>query len=101
MTTPNNGRNRWLKPAAVAPRPAAAILAGHPQSGCRPRCRMHGCAPGSGGPPGERNGMFRHGRYTRRTKELGALMRKLARDGEAMVARVMDAHGLKPPVTLR
>jgi len=28
-------------------------------------------------------------------------MRKLARDGEAMVARVMDAHGLKPPVTLR
>jgi len=45
--------------------------------------------------------MFRHGRYTRRTKELGALMRKLARDGEAMVARVMDAHGLKPPVALR
>ena len=28
--------------------------------GGRPRCRMHGCAPGAGGPEGERNGNYRH-----------------------------------------
>src|SRR5215813_9218833 len=39
------------------------------------RCRMHGGL--SGGPTGSRNGAYKHGRYTKRTKELGALMRKL------------------------
>src|SRR6267378_4224157 len=28
------------------------------------RCRMHGGAPGSGGPKGPRNGNYKHGRYT-------------------------------------
>src|SRR5262245_56662856 len=67
----------------------------------RPRCRMHGCAPGSGGPPGEQNGMFKHGRYSRRTKELGALMRKMAKDGEALVARTMVDAGLRPLKAIR
>jgi glucans biosynthesis protein len=30
----------------------------------RPRCRMHGCGRGAGGPSGERNGNFRHGYFT-------------------------------------
>ncbi|HXB78760.1 MAG TPA: HGGxSTG domain-containing protein [Bradyrhizobium sp.] len=30
----------------------------------RNRCRMHGGAHGSGAPPGERNGNYRHGLYT-------------------------------------
>jgi hypothetical protein len=30
----------------------------------RRRCRMHGGADGSGVPKGERNGNFKHGRYT-------------------------------------
>src|SRR5712691_5041177 len=30
----------------------------------RRRCRMHGGAPGSGGPKGARNGNYKHGRYT-------------------------------------
>jgi hypothetical protein len=28
------------------------------------RCRLHGGARGSGGPPGERNGQYRHGERT-------------------------------------
>ena len=28
------------------------------------RCRLHGGASGSGGPPGERNGQYRHGKRT-------------------------------------
>jgi hypothetical protein len=39
----------------------------------RKRCRMHGGAAGSGAPTGERNGRFKHGRYT---KERVALVRK-------------------------
>ena len=35
----------------------------HPVTGKR-RCRMHGGAPGSGAPRGERNGNYRHGRRT-------------------------------------
>jgi glucans biosynthesis protein len=38
----------------------------------RRRCRMHGGAAGSGAPSGERNGNFRHGRYT---KEVAATRR--------------------------
>jgi len=29
------------------------------------RCRLHGGAAGSGGPPGERNGQYRHGERTK------------------------------------
>src|SRR5260221_3192764 len=29
------------------------------------RCRLHGGASGSGGPPGERNGQYRHGKPTK------------------------------------
>jgi hypothetical protein len=50
---------------------------------------------------GEANGMFKHGRYTKQAKELGRLMRELAKTGEAMVARVMNQHGLKPPKAIR
>jgi glucans biosynthesis protein len=34
----------------------------------RPRCRMHGCRRGAGGPQGERNGNYRHGRNTKETQ---------------------------------
>jgi hypothetical protein len=33
----------------------------------RRRCRMHGGADGSGAPKGERNGNYKHGRYTAET----------------------------------
>lgn len=35
----------------------------HPVAG-KKRCRLHGGAPGSGAPPGERNGNYRHGWYS-------------------------------------
>jgi hypothetical protein len=60
---------------------------------------LHGAF--SGGPFGAKNGAYRHGRFTKQTKELSKVMRELARAGEAMVARVMDAHGLKPPRAIR
>ena len=46
------------------------------------RCRMHGGAPGSGAPKGERNGNYRHGFYTAKAiaerRALRALINKLA-----------------------
>ena len=46
----------------------------------RPRCRMHGCAPGAGGPEGERNGNYRHGLYTKETRGRLRAMRDLRRE---------------------
>ncbi len=63
------------------------------------KCRMHGGR--AGGPFGARNGAYRHGRYTREAKEVSAFFREMAHDGEAMVARVMHKHGLKPPRAIR
>jgi hypothetical protein len=63
------------------------------------RCRMHGGR--SGGPTGSRNGAFRHGKYSRETKELGRMLRELARAGEAMVATTMNRVGLKPLKAIR
>jgi hypothetical protein len=55
-------------PLRQAPRCGARTRAGQPcQSPAvrgRPRCRMHGCGRGAGGPMGERNGNFRHGYFT-------------------------------------
>jgi hypothetical protein len=61
----------------------------------RARCRMHGGAPGSGGPRGERNGAHKHGRYTRETKELRKLVRQMTRDAETKLASALSAHGVK------
>jgi hypothetical protein len=45
------------------------------------RCRMHGGAPGTGAPKGERNGNYRHGFYTAEAmaerSAVRALLRKL------------------------
>jgi len=65
--------DRRLVNLAKAPRCGAKTRAGHP---CRQaavkgrgRCRMHGGAKGSGAPRGERNGNFKHGRWTRESVE--------------------------------
>jgi hypothetical protein len=42
--------------------------------------RMHGCAPGAGGPEGERNGNYRHGLYTKETRMRLRAMRDLTRE---------------------
>ena len=48
------------------------------------RCRMHGGAKGSGGPLGERNGSFRHGRYTKDSMEIAQSVRNLVREAKAL-----------------
>jgi hypothetical protein len=65
------------------------------------KCRMHGGR--SGGPTGLRNGAYRHGKFTKQTKELSKVMRELARAGEMLLAKTLDANGLgrKLPARLR
>ena len=48
------------------------------------RCRMHGGAKGSGGPLGERNGNYRHGRYTKESEAIAQSVRKLVREAKAL-----------------
>src|SRR5258708_3472875 len=81
----------------------AKTRAGHPCKsfvvrGCR-RCRMHGAR--SGAPAGEKNGAYKHGRFTKRAREVSQFFHAMARDGEAMVATVMHKHGLRPPRAIR
>jgi hypothetical protein len=56
---------------------------------------MHGCGRGSGGPCGERNGNFKHGRYTRETREMREMVRQMTRDAEAMLATALSTLGVK------
>jgi len=39
------------------------------------RCRLHGGASGSGGPPGERNGQYCHGERTKTASEAAEIQR--------------------------
>jgi hypothetical protein len=59
---------RRLANMAGAPRCGASTRSGRPcrQAAVRgrERCRMHGGAKGSGGPPGERNGNYKSGLWT-------------------------------------
>ena len=45
--------------------------------------------------------MYRTGKHTKQTKALGRLMRKLAREGEALVARTMHEAGFRPLKAIR
>jgi len=45
---------------------------------------MHGGAKGSGGPPGKRNGNFRHGLFTRKAKMIRAEMRAILQEIKAL-----------------
>jgi hypothetical protein len=65
------------------------------------RCRMHGGR--SGGPTGSRNGAYKHGRATKRAKEVSKYFTELAKVGETLLAKTLDVHGLrrKIPVALR
>ena len=54
----------------------------------RPRCRMHGCAPGAGGPEGKRNGNYRHGFYTKEMQTRLRAMRELRREVKALTRKL-------------
>ena len=78
-----------------APRCGAKTRSGQP---CRspavhgrPRCRMHGCAPGAGGPAGKRNGNYRHGLSTNETRMRLQVMRDLTREVKEFTKKVRGA----------
>jgi hypothetical protein len=45
--------------------------------------------------------MFRHGRATKRAKEVSAFFREMRKDADVMTAAVMSRHGLKPLRAIR
>ena len=51
------------------------------------RCRMHGGAPGSGAPPGNKNAL-KHGRYTRTAKAERRRAQELLRQARKTLADV-------------
>ncbi len=68
-------------PMHISPRCGARTRSGHP---CRSaamsngRCRMHGGAS-PGAPTGERNGNYKHGRYTQAAVEERKIIAELVR----------------------
>src|SRR6266508_1783211 len=60
----------------------------------RHRCRMHGGAKGSGGPPGERNGRYTEGRFTKAAKQAARERQQAARERRRAVgvATAMVRH---------
>src|SRR5215208_6466978 len=57
----------------------------------RRRCRMHGGAHGSGGPLGQRNGNYRHGRSTKRAAETKRWVKELLEQANAASAKMNEA----------
>ena len=55
----------------------------------RRRCRMHGGAHGSGAPKGERNGNYKHGRYTAEV----AATRRWLREATHMLRKLRQSPG--------
>jgi hypothetical protein len=60
---------------------------------------MHG--GWSGGPFGERNGAFKHGRYSEQAKEKRAWVRGMVRAAETMLVTTSHRLGLKPLRAIR
>jgi hypothetical protein len=60
---------------------------------------MHGAYAGA--PSGERNGAYRTGKHTKQTKELGRLLRQMAKAADVLTATVMSRAGLKVLKPLR
>jgi hypothetical protein len=58
----------------------------------RARCRKHGCGRGSGAPEGERNGNFRHGRYTKESRALRGTLRQMVREVNELLAKTLAAN---------
>lgn len=55
----------------------------------RPRCRMHGCAPGAGGQPGNENAL-KHGGRSRAAIEFRKRLNFLSRKARELVQELKD-----------
>ena len=83
---------RSTGPMLSSPRCGAKTRSGKPcmspaVSG-KKRCRMHGCAPGSGAPQGNQNAL-KHGRYTRQAIEERRLLRDLLRQSRKLALSII------------
>jgi hypothetical protein len=58
---------------------------------------MHGGAKGSGGPPGERNGRYIEGRFTKAAKQAARERRRAVRVATALVRRVIEGREEETP----
>jgi hypothetical protein len=58
-----------------------------PAVGWKKRCRMHGGAPGSGAPPGNKNAL-KHGLYTREAIEERRHWRALMRQSRRLIEQI-------------
>jgi hypothetical protein len=58
----------------------------------KPRCRMHGGAPGSGAPKGRRNGKYRHGGFTTEAIDERRRLASLIRDSRDFLSRLAHLH---------
>jgi hypothetical protein len=56
----------------------------------RRRCRMHGGADGSGAPKGERNGNYKHGRYSAETITTRRWLRETVRELRELTGRANE-----------
>jgi uncharacterized protein YjcR len=78
-------------PMLVSPRCGAKTRMGRPCKSPsvqgKKRCRMHGGAPGSGAPRGNKNAL-KHGRYTREAMEERAHIRDLVRQARKLVLQL-------------
>jgi hypothetical protein len=59
----------------------------------RRRCRMHGGAPGSGGPKGSRNGNYKHGRYSADAVAFRSWLRQQIREVRALTKTLRTLRG--------
>jgi hypothetical protein len=103
-TKPVERSTREPLPLRLAPRCLARTRSGTPCQNLaakgKKRCRLHGGAEGSGAPPGERNGAYRHGLYTREAiaerKAMRALIRSFREDGRAALSALDATSGARP-----
>src|SRR5262249_14979739 len=93
-SNPMKRRNKRPEPLPLrqAPQCGARTRRGTP---CRAkaahgkgRCRLHGGAVGSGAPPGQRNGNYRHGRHTKEAIAERQFMRALLKQSRELLQRV-------------
>ena len=75
-------------PMLASPRCGARTRSGRPcrapAVAARARCRMHGGAPGSGAPKGNKNAL-KHGLYTREAREERRKSRELIRESRRLL----------------
>ena len=103
-TKPTERRSNEPLPLRQAPRCLARTRSGtpcqKPAATGKKRCRLHGGAESSGAPPGDRNGAYRHGLYTREAiaerKAMRALIRSFREDARATLSELEATSAARP-----